>query len=565
MFFTFVLASALTLSSVLGGPSGPTSRQMTYAKEDKTVMRSDETAQVLAVGDRSSNLKYVMAIQSSTIWEEIKKRSLTINTSQRLDDEVAGKSPDDLTDQELAQLKQACHDGLKCVAVDQLLVLKQVKEQLGDGQVSVRTAITKITQVLTQYTTEIHEDVYQYEAVQKSDDQSKVYESVTTIVEDNKELCRVELAPETAQSHPNNSAGNTIPAAVNNNSTVNYNTTENYNINNGTVNSATITKEPSDIITVEESPEPGTRADNGSDPSLVIVIAPQTEATGGDGYIKKRSVDDRLPTERTTSTDTDINGLTANESVIIAPKNDISQKRARQNKARSSGTFDQHYEPGTTTDAQPRKYARPANDRRAPAGQPLRITDGPSPHDVVGTDDNGSRGQKARRSWPSVTRVLTNGGDDEKNVSGHQSADTNANTQDPDHVENNNVTLKNGVGNGVENGQTGKSDCDHDILSAGSSNSGTVLKGYVEDGTLNNGNMVQYNVNNGTINKGMISGSNADNGIISVGTVNNGPVNYGTYDKYANNGKQVAMNSYDVQQYLSNIDKMYSTILERLG
>jgi len=377
-------------------------------------------------------------------------------------------------------------------------------------------------------------------------------------VEDNKELCRIELAPETEQSHPNNSDGNTIPAAVNNNSTINYNTTENYNINNGTVNSATINKEPSDIITIEESPEPGTRANNG--PSLLIVIAPETETTDGEGYIKKRSVDDRLPTERTTSTDTDIHGLTAGESVIRAPKNDISQKRARQNQARSSGTFDQHYEPGTTTDAQPRKYARSANDKRAPTGQQLMITDGPSPHDGVGTDNNGSRGQKARRSWPSVTRVLTNG-NDEKNVSGHHSAVTNANTHDPDHVENNNVSLK----NGVENGQTGKSDCDHDILSAGSSNSGTVMKGYVEDGTLNNGNMVQYNVNNGTINKGEISGSNADNGIISVGTVNNGPVNYGTSDTYANNGKQVAMNSFDVQQYLSNIDKMYSTILERLG
>ncbi|XP_060868782.1 putative uncharacterized protein DDB_G0286901 [Metopolophium dirhodum] len=538
MFFPFVLASALTLSAVLGGPSGPTLRQMTYAKEHKTIMQSDETAQVMAVGDRSSNLKYVMAIQSSKIWEEIKKRSLTINTSQGLDDEVAGKSPDDLTDEELARLKQACHDGLKCVAVDQLLVLKQVKEQLGDGKMSVRMVITKITQVLTQYTTEYHEDVYQYEAVQQSDDQSKVYESVTTIVEDNKELCQIDLTPETVQSHPNNSDGNTIPATVNNNSTVNYNTIENYNINNGTVNSATINKEPSDIITVEESPEPGTQG-NGSDSSLVIVIAPETETADGDGYTKKRSVDDRLPTERTTiTTGTDNDGLPV-------PINDVSQKRVRKNHTRGIGTSDQHYEPDTTTD-----------------DQQLMITDGPSPHGGVG-NDNGSRGQKARRPWPKLTRGRTND-DDKKNVSAHRSADTNSNIHDhghSDHVENNNVSLK----NGVENGQAGKSDCDHDIVSAGSSNNGAVRKGYVEDGTLNNGNMVQYNVNNGTINKGEISGSNADNGIISVGTVNNGPVNYGTSDTYANNGKQVAMNSNDVQQYLSNIDKMYSTILERLG
>jgi len=376
-------------------------------------------------------------------------------------------------------------------------------------------------------------------------------------VEDNKELCQIDLTPATEQSRPKNDGGNTIPATVNNNSTVNYNTIENYNINNGTVNSATINTEPSGIITVEESPEPGTQGNNGSDSNLVIAIVPETETA--DGYTKKRSADDRLPTERTTiTTGTETEGLPVDKALI----NDDSQKRARKNHARGSGTSDKYYEPDTITDDHPRKYARSENDKRAPAGQQLMITDGPSPHDGVG-NDNGSRGQKARRPWPKLTRGRTDD-EDNKNVSAHRSADTNSNNHDHGHsdrVENNNVSLK----NGIENGQTGKSDCDHDIVSAGSSNTGTVRKGYVEDGTLNNGNMVQYNVNNGTINKGEISGSNADKGIISVGTVNNGPVNYGTSDTYANNGKQVAMDSNDVLRYLSNIDKMYSTILERLG
>ncbi|KAL4121035.1 hypothetical protein QTP88_013620 [Uroleucon formosanum] len=249
MLLAYLLASTWAMSAVVGRSSDPTSRQMTYEKEDKITMKSHETSQLMAIGDRSSNLKYVMVIQGSMIWEDIKKQSLKVQEIYGMDTE---KSPDKLTDGELAQLKQACHDGLKCVAANQLLVLlKQIKEPLIDDIVSVRRAITKITQVLTQYTTEYHEDVYQYEVVQQSDDQTKVYETVTTIVEDNKELCQIDLKPTTKQSHPKTVDRNTIPAVVNNNSAVNYNTTENYNINNGTINSVTINIEPHSGDSVE--------------------------------------------------------------------------------------------------------------------------------------------------------------------------------------------------------------------------------------------------------------------------------------------------------------------------
>ncbi|KAL5243540.1 hypothetical protein ACI65C_010950 [Semiaphis heraclei] len=479
MIFTFVLASALVMSTVLGRSSGPTPIQMTYEKDHKTVMQSEETAQIMAIDDRSSTLKFVMAIKSSSIWAEIQKRSLTISTPQGLDETVDEKSLNNLSDQELAQLKQACNDGLKCVAVDHLLVLKQVKSSLGDGKVSVRTAITKITQVLTQYTTEYHEDVYQYEAVSDSDDESAVYKSVTTIVEDNKELCRINLTPATVESQPKNYEDNAVPPlVVNKNNTVNYNTTKNYNINNGTVNSATITKEPSDNFTVVESSEPGTQT-NSSDPRLVVVISPITKTTDDDEQTENQSLDDDVPKTK-------------------APGNDNEYNTARYNHARDSRTSGRSYEPVATTDDQ---YARSADDNRAPAGYPNR-------------------------------------------------------------EENNIVSLQNGVENGQNAGET---DSNNDMVSAGSDNLGIVRKGFVEDGTLNNGDMVQYNINNGTINEGTISDSNAKNGIINVGTVNNGPVNYGTADTYTNNGKQITMDNYKAQQYLSNIDKIYSAILERLG
>ncbi|XP_022174192.1 GATA zinc finger domain-containing protein 14-like [Myzus persicae] len=489
MIFTFVLASALAMSSVLCRSSGPPSRYVTYETEDSSIGKSEETAQIMDVNDRSSNLKYVMAIQSTSIWEEIKKRSMTLYGPQKLDGTIYENSPDDLTDQELAQLKQACHDGLKCVAVDQLIVLEQVKEPLVGGKVSVRTAITKIIQVLTQFTTEYHEDVYQYETVSESDDESKVYELVTTIVEDNKELCRIDFTPPTEENNPN---GKSVPVADNNNDTINYNTVNDYNINYGTINSASIEMEPSDTISVVESPDSENQSNNSPDQNLVIVIAPQPETADGDGSSKNLSPDDHLPTERTATTSTTTDGLTGDESVTRAPENDVRPKEVRQNYTRGSGTSDQHYEPVTTTD------------------------------------------------------------DNNTNANHHDSGHS-------DHLENNDVSLKNRGGNG----QTGETDSQQNIVSAGSSNHGNVKSGYVEDGTLNNGNMVQYNINRGIINKGTITDSKA--AIISVGTLNNGPVNYGTSDNNTNNGNQVVMNVKDIQQFLSNIDKMYSTIIERLG
>ncbi|XP_060834358.1 uncharacterized protein LOC132917579 [Rhopalosiphum padi] len=491
MLFAFMLASTLAASAVLGRSSGPTPTRVTYMQEEQIQGQIDESAQVVAVGDRSSNLKFVMAIQSSSIWTDVKQRSLTINSTQRLDDATAEKSPNDLSDKELAKLKQACHDGLKCVAVDQLLVLKQVREPLGDGNTSVRMAITKITQVITKYTTEYHEDVYQYEEVTQSDDPSKVYESVTTIVEDNKELCQIDLVPDKREKNTTDVQKTverqTHPSAavvIDNNNTVDYDTTNNYNINDGTVNSATINKEPFGKTTIVESPEPGPdgRPDTGR---MVIVIAPRAEpATADGGNIKNRSPNG-LPAEKA-STD--------NRTVT---DDDGAHKRVRQQRPRNSGTSaDRRSLPASTAD----------DDRRTSAGRP----------DTAGG-----------------------------------SADANRS------VKKNNATVKN---------EGRKTESDTDVVSAGSDDRASVRKGYVSNGTLNNGNMVEYDINNGTVNTGRIDGSTADKGIISVGTVNNGPVNYGTSNTHTNNGNRVTGHGNDdVRKYLSSIEKMYSTILERLG
>lgn len=190
MLFAYALTSVLAVSAVFGHSSKPT--EITY-EELEVETQTDQSGTLIGVeidsDARAADLKFVLAIQNSSIWTNIKMRTTTISTNPRLT-ALLNESPENLSDHDLALLRRACHDGLKCVAVDQLLVLT---ETLDNGTVSVRKVITKITHVLTKYTTEYHEDTYQYEEVTETDDPSKVNHTVTVIVQDNKELCRLDV------------------------------------------------------------------------------------------------------------------------------------------------------------------------------------------------------------------------------------------------------------------------------------------------------------------------------------------------------------------------------------
>lgn len=267
MFFAYVLASILAVSVVFGGPAKVDLPKMELVYEGIDVQREKEQVTAIigdaqrdnaAVNDRSSNLKYVFTLQKSSIWDEIKQKTLTIKT--QVDGKMIERRPESLSDQELEQLKRACHDGLKCVAVDQLIVLKTVKEPSNDDgkTAAVLTAITKITKVITEYTTEYHEDTYQYSEVTEADDPSKVYQSVTTILEDNKDLCSIDAVSfESSTTNYDRATNPKTEAASKNDIERNYGTINNYHVNKDTVNMANIIFLPSnDEKTDKNIPKP---------------------------------------------------------------------------------------------------------------------------------------------------------------------------------------------------------------------------------------------------------------------------------------------------------------------
>lgn len=196
MLCTYVLGSVLVALTfidhfVIPSPVEGTYEELNVKSKGEKLSMEVHQCSPIPVGDRSSNLKYVLVIKSLTIWHEIKKRTLTIKTQPKIG-EIAEKSLESLTDHELVKLRQICHDGLKCVSVDQLIVLKTVLKSTNNGDVSVQTVMTKITEVLTKYTTECYQGKHKYMIIKDSDDINRVSDIVTNIVNDNKVLCQID-------------------------------------------------------------------------------------------------------------------------------------------------------------------------------------------------------------------------------------------------------------------------------------------------------------------------------------------------------------------------------------
>jgi len=181
-------------------------------------------------------------------------------------------------------------------------------------------------------------------------------------------------------------------------------------------------------------------------------------------------------------------------------------------------------------------------------------------HDSSQDDDSQSSvySQERERNSPDsaepdspITNILAaKTGDSSSEVSG-SGADY------PENASHNSLTVDN-------TNEGGCGDTNVDIASSGSTAKNEVSKGYVDEGNLNNGNMIVYNINKGTMNKGIVNRSNADNGVINIGTINKGPISYTNYSDNSTNASSPTLNNLDVQKYVSDVNHMYSTILESL-
>jgi len=354
---------------------------------------------------------------------------------------------------------------------------------------------------------------------------------VTTIVQDNKELCQIDVTPTTIKNKglPKNSGdygGSSSvdtkpPMVVNNNTIVNFNKIENLNVNEGTINQANVEiPTPVDIIDFTIS------SDNPSKNE------PENRSPAVDA--------DRQPIASTTA---DTSAQTADdESVVKSVKNGAGHELAQRNRDRGTPDLDR---------------------------QQLKITD--SPASVPADTDNGARRRQACRPRLDVTaqkndgapavEPVTNNIASVSNVNDGNSDSSGYDVETADGVDGNTASVKNShAGDGL-----GENDSDADIVSAGNHNKEDVKKGMVEDGYFNNGNMKVENFDYSNRNKGTIKNSNTSDGIINVGTVNNGPVNYGTSKTFTNDGTIAKFNDFDIQKYVTSVDKMFSEILEKFA
>lgn len=439
MLYAYVLV-ALTffVRFSTSSPMEITNEELYVQKKHEDHVVEVQRCNPAASNDRSTNLKYITAIQSLTIWSEIKKRILTMKLQPQIG-KISEKPPDKLTDKELLKLKQVCQEGLKCVAVDQLIALRMIVEPTNDGKVLVRKTITKIINVLTQYTTEYHQDTYKYAEIKDSDDLTKVKEMVTIIVEDNRELCQIDV--DVVADEKNFKDDDTTNTGASNVSTIKA-LSNNKTPDNGIPYKTTV---------VNDGPS----------------IAVNNNTNNTDGQPDS--------TSNTTYVSTVPDNVTYDDSKTIAPNTNV---------------------PSKTNDS--------------------NITD--------------------------ASISINKANNDDKFVDSNIIIEYTENSKEgDDNSKDNNIHA--------------------DITSAGSSNKNVSRIGYAKDSIVNNGKMFTFNINNGIINKAVINMTNANNnGIISVGNVDDGATNQGIVKNRNNNG--MISNNIKTQDYMSSVNKLYSTVLK---
>lgn len=535
MVFTRLLVSAIMVLMVLTHVTNMLPVDETNENENIDLKSENSDS-----NNRESNLRYVMTIQKSSIWTEIKKRALTIS-NQTYDNILLDKSPNNLSDQELSQLKRVCHDGLKCVAVDQLIILRQVT-QTDCIKEPVRIAINKITKVLTDYTSEYDGNKYQYVAVTDIEDTEKIYSSMTVIMNDNKELCQIGPKPysnknssiyedsyNSSEDNSNKSFNGNCdnssnkdsknsfeddskePFTIYNNGNINFGTVNTYY---DTTNSTAVNAESLENTSCNDSSE-SLEKRSPSQISFHIVSVPEEQTIKGKDVDK---INNELDKSTRDTTAQEIN-ISDNKITEINSSDDLTNT-TNDTSTRNISSSDKTNSPLTKTDSHPVEVVSFAK-----------------------TDESIDKGSSI-----DVIDVSTNPGVSSKTDGSSVDMDIKILKMEncKDSILNDNISSV-------------------DIASVGSYNKDGVKKGYVKNGNLNNGIMKTYDINNGTINRGVINECDADGGIINIGTVNNDAANYGVVNSNENSNNESRMNINDVKQFATTMNHIYSDIYERLS
>lgn len=210
MLFAYLLALIIIVSTVIATPTVSIKRP--FQNVENTIENTDPSND----NDRTKNVEFLQLIRHSNedTWSQIKKYSLTINNNKPELNELFNKSPEDLSDQQLDQFTKICYDGFMCMTVDKLVLLKSESESImdKDKNMSITIIFKKIIKVVNIISIKFGKGTRTYQEANENDDNSKIYKSVTAILQDYEKLCSVNVSAD--------SKGNTNDKIINNGTVV---------------------------------------------------------------------------------------------------------------------------------------------------------------------------------------------------------------------------------------------------------------------------------------------------------------------------------------------------------
>ncbi|XP_050424437.1 uncharacterized protein LOC126835716 [Adelges cooleyi] len=163
--FVYFLAFALTGTAVFGRVFQENKDFVEFNIEAKETQSSEDYAVAVDLGsngiksgndfgNRMVSKQYVNAIKNSKLWNEVKTKALSAKgptelaaTFAKYESLPVDQWPDTIID----EVQKICQEGLKCVVMDQLYMMSQFLKTETNGDQSLRTVITKVTNVLSEY------------------------------------------------------------------------------------------------------------------------------------------------------------------------------------------------------------------------------------------------------------------------------------------------------------------------------------------------------------------------------------------------------------------------------
>lgn len=137
--------------------------------------------------------QYVNAIKNSTIWNEVKKKIVTVEGPEQIAEYLTkfeDEPMENWTENMLEIIKDVCDQSITCMVVDHLVTISRYIQTNEQGLQTMRTVVTKVSNLLSEHSKSYAKSIVQFDSPIDTRNTDTVVKSIMNIVQDNSKICK---------------------------------------------------------------------------------------------------------------------------------------------------------------------------------------------------------------------------------------------------------------------------------------------------------------------------------------------------------------------------------------